>query len=219
MLESLLDGPPTSAAQTWALARLAAVLEPLRLAHGLPSYELQPGLRLRRLWGRCEQRVALPPRVLVRCTVDGDRARWRKPGAIVATLLHEMAHLEVRGHGPRFWALHRRLLDEAAAMGVYDPALDDPDEGARGDEKLAGSAAHHVAQAARARRRARAAANRAAAGRWQAGSVGRVNLARGPLAGAYVHVLAIARGWLTVAAPNGQRYRVAATVLEPADGT
>ncbi len=211
-----MSGPPTSAAQAAVLDALARALEPLRREYGLPPYELRPGVRLRRLWGRCQHFSGRRrPQVTVRCTADGDRARWRRPGAIVATLLHEMAHLKYRGHGPRFWSLHRRLLDEAALFGIYRADEDDPSEGARGDEKLAGSAADHVAQAARARRRERAAENRAAAKRWAAGRVAKVNVARGPLAGAQVHVLSVARGWLTVAAPNGRRYRVAASALEP----
>ncbi len=216
VLEPWMSSPPTSAAQTAVLSLLARSLEPLRREHALPAYELRAGVRLRRLWGRCQHFTdGRRPQVLVRCTADGDRSRWRRPGAIVATLLHEMAHLKYRGHGPRFWSLHRRLLDEAALLGIYRADQDDPTEGARGDEKLAGSAADHVAQAARERRRQRAAENRAAAKRWAAGGVAKVNVSRGPLAGAQVHVLAVARGWLTVAAPNGRRYRVAACALEP----
>ena len=55
--------------------------------------------------------------VSVRCTADGDRTRWRRVGAIVGTLLHELAHVRYRSHGPRFWALHRRLVDRAVAAG------------------------------------------------------------------------------------------------------
>jgi WLM domain len=90
--------------------------------------------------------------ITVRCTADGNRSSWRRPGAIVGTLLHELAHLRYRSHGPRFWALHRRLVDRAAAAGIYDPTDRDPSERGRGDEKLAGSAAWPLALAARQKR-------------------------------------------------------------------
>jgi hypothetical protein len=67
-------------------------------------------------------------------------------------LLHELAHLRYRSHGPRFWAFHRRLVDRAAALGVFDPTDRDPAERARGDEKLAASAAWPIALAAKQRR-------------------------------------------------------------------
>jgi hypothetical protein len=124
------------------------------IREGLPlEFELRPGLRLRRAYGRCTWRgEAAAPVITVRCTADGDRTRWRRVGAIVGTILHELAHLRYRSHGPRFWALHRRLVDRAAAVGVYDPMDRDPAERGRGDEKLAGSAAWPIALAARAQR-------------------------------------------------------------------
>jgi hypothetical protein len=128
-----------------------------------------------------------------------------------------MAHLRHRGHSPRFWALHRTLLDEAQAAGLYSSELDDVHESSRGAEKLAGSAGHAVAQAAATRRRERAARNRAAAQRWSVGDVARVTLTRGALAGVHVKVLGIARSWLTVETPMGKRYRVAALVLATAE--
>jgi WLM domain-containing protein len=129
-------------------------LEPLLAREGLPlQFTLLAGLRLRRAYGRCTWRAGAPePVITVRCTADGDRTCWRRRGAIVGTLLHELAHLRYRSHGPRFWALHRRLVDSAAAAGVYDPTDRDPGERARGDEKLAASAAWPVAMAARQRR-------------------------------------------------------------------
>lgn len=217
-LEAFLAGPPTTSAQRAVLHLLAGQIEPLRRAHGLPDYALEPGTRLRRLWGRCHHFVdERPPLITVRCTADAPEGqrRWRRPAAIAATLLHELAHLRYRGHGARFWALLRVLLNEAAASGVYRPLQDDPHERGRGDEKLAGSAADPVARAARAQRRQRAALNRAAALQWQRGQEARVGLARGPLAGAPVRILEVARGWLTVLAPGGRRYRVAASVLVP----
>ncbi|MBI4492542.1 MAG: M48 family metallopeptidase [Chloroflexi bacterium] len=215
-LEPWLRGAPTSAAQQAVLAMLARAVEPLCRTHRLPAYELCAGTRLKRLWGQCRHfRDGRPPLVLVRCTGQGEPACWRRAGAIVATLLHELAHLRDRHHGPRFWALYRCLLDEAAAAGVYDPGQDDPEEHSCGDEKLAGSAADALAQAARSRRRERAEANRQAARQWTVGMEGRVALEGGPLARARVRVVAVARGWLTVERPDGAVYRVAGTVLRP----
>lgn len=133
---------------------LRARLEPILIVERLPlEFGLKPGLRLRRAYGRCTWRAGgMAPVITVRCTADGDRTRWRRPGAIVGTLLHELAHLRYRSHGPRFWALHRRLVDRAAAAGIYDPLDRDPTERGRGDEKLAGSAAWPLALAARQKR-------------------------------------------------------------------
>jgi hypothetical protein len=152
---------PTRAAQAAFLHQLRVRLEPVIRAEGLPSeFTLEPGVRLRRAYGRCTWPASgTPPRIVVRCTTDGDRTRWRRVGGIVGTLLHELAHLRYRSHGPRFWALHRRLVDRAAAAGIYDPNDRDSAERARGDEKLAGSAASAVALAARLRRLERRRAN------------------------------------------------------------
>jgi hypothetical protein len=151
-------GEPSKAAQVALLVELRVLLEPILVRDGLPlEFTLQPGLRLRRAYGRCTWRAGgTAPVITIRCTADGDRSRWRRRGAIVGTLLHELAHLRYRSHGPRFWALHRRLVDHAAAAGVYDPTDRDPGERARGDEKLAASAAWPVAMAARQRRLERA---------------------------------------------------------------
>ena len=153
-----MSGEPSKAAQAALLAELRMLLEPILVRDGLPlEFSLVPGLRLRRAYGRCTWRAGAPgPVIAVRCTADGDRTHWRRRGAIVGTLLHELAHLRYRSHGPRFWALHRRLVDHAAAAGVYDPRDRDPLERARGDEKLAASAAWPIAMAARARRLERA---------------------------------------------------------------
>ncbi len=139
------------------LAAVRAQLEPILVREGLTTdFLLRPGLRLRRAYGHCAWRAgSFWPTITVRCTADGDRTRWRRLGAIVGTLLHEVAHLRYRSHGPRFWALHRRLVDRAFALGVYDPHDRDISERGRGDEKLAGSAAWPIAAAAREKRRAR----------------------------------------------------------------
>lgn len=214
-LETLLAGAPTPAAQAVVLGILGGRLEPLRLQLRLPAYELAPGTRLRRLWGRCQHFPdGRTPLIQVRCTGD-DRRTWRDPSAMTGTLLHELAHLKYKGHGPRFWTFLRRLLDQAAATGLYRPTAEALGEGSRGDTKLAGTAADGAAQAALERRRERAAANRAAAAAFKAGDEVYVDVSSGALAGARVRVAAKARGWLTVDAPNGRRYRVAASVLRP----
>jgi WLM domain len=153
-----LIGAPTKAAQIVLLNDLRIRLEPIMRVEHIPlEFTLKPGLRLRRTYGRCTWRAdSAPPTIMVRCTADGDRTRWRRLGAIVGTLLHEISHLRYRSHGPRFWALHRRLVDRAAAAGLYDPTDRDPGERARGDEKLAGSAAWPIALAARNKRLERA---------------------------------------------------------------
>jgi WLM domain-containing protein len=150
----LFQGDPSAAAQAALLAELRVQLEPLLIRENLPlDFHLVPGLRLRRAYGRCTWRSASPtPVISIRCTADGDRTRFRRRGAILGTLLHELAHLRYRSHGPRFWALHRRLVDRAATAGVYDPTDRDPAERARGDEKLAASAAWPIAVAARLQR-------------------------------------------------------------------
>ena len=148
-----VDAPPSAAAQAALLAALRARLEPILVREALPlEFSMKPGLRLRRAYGRCTFRPGQSPAIAIRCTADGDRTRWRHAGAIMGTLLHEVAHLRFRSHGPRFWALHRRLVDRAVAVEVYDPTDRDPAERGRGDEKLAASAAWPVAMAARAKR-------------------------------------------------------------------
>ncbi|HEY1296325.1 MAG TPA: Wss1p-related putative metallopeptidase [Chloroflexota bacterium] len=152
-----MDSPPTPAAQAALLAELRTRLAPILVRESLPlEFNLQPGLRLRRAYGRYTLRPGLGlPSIAIRCTADGDRRHWRREGAIMGTLLHEVAHLRYRSHGPRFWALHRRLVDRAVAAGVFDPTDRDPAERGRGDEKLAASAAWPIALAAREKRLAR----------------------------------------------------------------
>jgi hypothetical protein len=136
------------------LDELRRRIEPILVRESLPlDFGLKPGVRLRRAYGRCTYRPGqAPPSITIRCTADGDRLRWRRQGAILGTLLHELAHLRYRSHGPRFWALHRRLVDRAVAARIYDPTDRDPAERGRGDEKLAASAAWPIAMAARAKR-------------------------------------------------------------------
>jgi hypothetical protein len=162
-----VTGAPSRAAQTALLAQLRLRLEPVMRAEGIPlDFDVKPGLRLRRAYGRCTWKsTAAQPIITVRCTADGDGNVWRRLGAIVGTLLHEVAHLRYRSHGPRFWTLHRRLVDRAVTAGLYDPTDRDPAERARGDEKLAASAAWPIALAARQKRLERTRS-------------GRINLAR-----------------------------------------
>jgi WLM domain len=211
-----LDLPPSPAAQSALLDRLRLSLQPVITAEGLPTtFVLEPGTRLRRAYGRCTWSSSEPARITVRCTADGAEGRWRRQGAIVGTLLHELAHLKYRHHGPRFWALHRRLVDRAARSGVFDPRDQDLSERGRGDEKLAGSAAHAVALAAREARRARTRENRAALEGWQVGSLARVMPGRFKLSGKTVRVLALGRSRLLVeSVPDRRQYTLSPGLLE-----
>jgi hypothetical protein len=213
-----LISPPTPAAQNLLLAHLRRLLEPVMLAEHVPlEFVLKPGLRLRRTYGRCSWVAGgRPPVVSVRCTADGDATQWRRTGAIVGTLLHELAHVRYRSHGPRFWTLYRRMVDRAVAAGLYDPTDRDPAERGRGDEKLADSAARPVALAARKARRDRARASRAALLAWQPGSTGRISADVRALAGTVVRVLALGRTRLLVETAERRRYRIAPTLLVPA---
>jgi len=87
--------PPTSGAQAVLLDTLRRRLEPIMLAeHVPPDFVVKPGVRLRRTYGHCAWIAGGgPPLVTVRCTADGDRTQWRRTGAIVGTLLHEVAHV------------------------------------------------------------------------------------------------------------------------------
>jgi len=210
-----LEGRPDPAAQSALLDHLRSALEPFLSAERVSTrFSLQPGLRLRRAYGRCSWTAAdQPPVISVRCTSDTDRTRWRRLGGIVGTLLHEMAHVRYRSHGPRFWALHRRLVDHAVAAGIYDPHDRDPAEHGRGDEKLAASAARPIALAARQVRRERASANRTALQAWQVGAVARIAPGRGVLGGAWVRVLGLGRTRLLVETADRRRYRVTPTLL------
>jgi WLM domain-containing protein len=215
--QTALANPPTPTAQTALLTRLGQLTAPLLAAEGLViPYTLRPGLRLRSTYGRCRHRgQGLAAEIQVRCTADGDRLRWRPTGSIVATLLHELAHLRWRSHGPRFWSLQRRLVDAAVARGIYDPADRDPHEHARGDEKLTESAASTVADAARAARRERARAQARVVRQWPPGSLARVATPRGRLAGMAVRVVRGGRTRLLVESADRRQYWVPAPLLRP----
>ncbi len=199
---------PSPAAQGEVLRELARRLAPVLAAEGVTApYTLVPGPRLRTAYGRCRHLSDGPPaEIQVRCTADGDRGQWRHVGAIVGTLLHEFAHLRWRHHGPRFWALQRRLADRAAALGVYDPTDRAPDERGRGDEKLARSAAAPVAAAARAARRRYAAEQRRLLAQWPVGTSVRVG---GRLEGKPARVLRHGRTRALVQVTGGRQYWVA----------
>jgi hypothetical protein len=213
-----LSEPPTPTAQVAVLSELRLDVEPLLLAERIPTeFTLLPGLRLRAAYGRCSWGAdGGVPILSVRCTADGDRTRWRHIGGIMGTLLHEVAHVRYRSHGPRFWSLHRRLVDRAVVAGIYDPTDRDPTERARGDEKLDGSAARPIALAARTARHERSRANRAALQAWQAGAVARVAPGVGALGGKVVRVLALGRTRLLVETADRRRYRVPPGLLVPA---
>ena len=133
-----MAGSPSAVAQRLVLAYIRARLEPLRASEGLTAeYQVEPGLRLRRTYGRCTWRPASRTALIqVRCTADNAPSHWRRVGAITGTLLHELAHLRYRSHGPRFWALYRRLVHRAEASALYDPTDRDPAERPRGERKL-----------------------------------------------------------------------------------
>lgn len=216
-IAGLLAGPPTATAQALLLFHLRDSLSPILQASRLPApFTLKPGIRLRRRYGQCRRLPGsgLPPEVAVRCTQDGAPGEWRRLGSIAGTLLHELAHLRYAHHRPRFWACCRRLFDQAAEAGVYDPADEDPRERAQGDGKLAGSAAHAVAENARRARREASRTALHAMTAWEVGHEGDIRVARGPLAGARVRVVRKLRTRLEVVGPDGRRYLVPAALLQ-----
>jgi hypothetical protein len=211
------SGEPTPTAQGELLRELARRLEPVLAAEGVTApYTLVPGLRLRTAYGRCRHLGGgRPAEIQVRCTADGDRSRRRQVGAIVGTLLHEFAHLRWRHHGPRFWALQRRLADRAAALGVYDPTDRAPNERGRGDEKLAHSAAAPVAAAAGAARRRHAAEQRRLLAEWPVGASVQIAGVGGRLTGKPARVLRHGRTRALVQVVGGRQYWVAPALLRP----
>jgi len=209
---ALTDGPPTADAQQRRLVELRQTVAPLLREMGLPKdFTLQPGLRLRSKFGHCTFRPGQAPAIVIRCANQG--GAWRARGAIVVTLLHELAHLKHKGHGPRFWQFHRRLLERAAAMGLYDAADDDAGEAAAGNTKLAGSAAGERAEVAQARRRERYQARRAETVTWQPGETARVDAPRSTLHGAVVRIVKVARTRVIAALADGREFSIPGSLL------
>jgi hypothetical protein len=221
----LIASPPTAAAGWLAEAPTPpvqqTVLDALRAEaaqvlhhHGIHNdFSLRPGLRMRRSFGNCRHIPNQPPVITVRCTNGG--GAWRPRGAIMLTLLHEMAHLKYRGHGPRFWRLHRSMVQHATATGAYIPAEDDAAEHAQGNSKLAGSPAHERAHLAGAERRRRWVEARTAVAQWRPGDMASITGGRGQLSGAQVCVVRVNRTRVIAALPDGRQFSVPAALLTP----
>jgi hypothetical protein len=213
-LQDVLAQRPTPAAQRRLVRLLRDLVGPLLVARGLDSvaFELEPGWRLKRRYGQCRHfSDGRPARISLRCTAESG---WRRPGALVHTLLHELAHLKHRGHSKAFWRLCRGLLDDAARIELYDPRDDDPCERSSGLDKLAGSAAQPLVQAARRARRERNRAARQLMAAWQPGGLARVRGLSGQ-----VRILEKRRTRVLVETDKTRRryrYLVPVHLLEPA---
>jgi WLM domain len=213
---AILETEPSPRQQRALLCFMLRQLGPVLARHALHMpFACEPGLRLTRRYGLCHFDVNGQPLIQVRCTSDGDRRRWRRPSAIVGTLIHELAHLRYRGHSPAFWRLCRAMLNEAAALGVYSGDLDDPTEQPQGRGRLAGSAADDVLSAARARRREHARAARELVGAWPVGAWARLRSGSAAASSALVQVVQQRRTRLMVQTRAGRRYLVPAGLLEP----
>lgn len=209
-----LETAPVPDAQQSLLDQMRAELAGLLEANQLRAdFGLQPGVRLRRSFGLCRYHTGRAPVISIRCT-DALGA-WRPRSAIMLTLLHELAHLKYRSHGPRFWQLHRRLVQQATVAGLYHPGEDDAAEPAQGNTKLAGTAAGARAAAAQQERQARWQQSRQAIAGWQVGDTARVLARRGELAGQTVQLMEVRRTRVIGALPDGRRYSIPAAMLGP----
>jgi WLM domain len=160
--------------------------------------DTQPGVRLKRRYGLCRFEVEGQALIQVRCARDDDQRQWRRPGAIVGTLVHELSHLRHRRHTPTFWRLCCVLLDDAATLGLYSGESDDPAERPQGRDRLAGSAADALVLPERAHRRQQARAARELVAAWPIGAWARIRggsagISRQPVAGVCEATYAAAR--------------------------
>ena len=134
---------PAEVLRAWFRERAAAAIDRAVATHA-PALEVRPGritLRdTRSRWGSASRKGALS-------------FSWRlilaPPAALDTVVVHELAHLRVFGHGPRFWALVGAHRPDHVAWRRWlrrhshelHAALDDPGPGdgeARADEQKLG---------------------------------------------------------------------------------